>query len=434
MNISIFGLGYVGCVSLGCLAQDGHRVIGVDISPEKVDLINRGKPTIVEAKIAEIIEDQFKERKVEATQDYAKAVLRTEVSIVCVGTPSTDRGHLNLISILEVARQIGSAIKDKDDFHTVVIRSTVTPGTNRKVCGIIEDESGKVEGIGFGVVSNPEFMREGSAVDDYYHPSMTVVGSDCQRAIEIVAGIYRNIDAPILVTNVEVAEIIKFVNNAFHALKIAYANEIGNICKKMGIDSHEVMRVFCKDDKLNISPSYFKPGFAFGGSCLPKDLEALRTLAHDNYLSSPVVEAIKQSNENQKEIAYKIVESKGHRNIGIIGLSFKPGTDDMRHSPTVELVEKLLGKGYHIRIYDSNVYISKLTGTNKAYIEKHIPHLSDLITDDLSEVVRASDVLVVSHDHRELREALRGYTEKIVIDLVRISGDWSMQNYEGICW
>ncbi|UCF70154.1 MAG: UDP-glucose/GDP-mannose dehydrogenase family protein [candidate division WOR-3 bacterium] len=434
MNISVFGLGYVGCVSLGCLAQDGHTVIGVDTNREKVRLINLGKATIIEAKIDKIIDEQHRQNKIRATNDYRDAVLESDVSIVCVGTPATEHGRLNLDYIFNVATQIGCVLKEKSSYHVVVIRSTVPPGTNASVGEIIEQTSERKKNKGFSVISNPEFMREGSAVDDYYEPAMIVIGGDNDRASKMVKQLYKNIDAPIVETSIEVAEIIKYVNNSFHALKIAFANEIGNICKKLNIDSHEVMDVFCKDDKLNISPSYFKPGFAFGGSCLPKDLEALRTLARDNYLSSPVLEAIKMSNENQKEIAYKIIESKGLRNIGMIGLSFKPGTDDLRFSPTVELVEKLIGKGYHLRIYDSNVYISKLTGTNRAYIEKHIPHLSQLITDNLSEVIRESEVLVVSHDHGDLRKVLKAHTKKIVVDLVRISGYWLWKNYEGICW
>jgi GDP-mannose 6-dehydrogenase len=434
MEISVFGLGYVGCVSLGCLAQDGHNVIGVDINKEKVNLINQGKPTIIEKSIDKIIEDQYKNGRVKATDNYKEAVLATDISIICVGTPSTEQGHLNLEHIHNVGEQIGESLKEKRTFHTVVIRSTVLPGTNLKVGEIIEKISSKKRNIDFGVVSNPEFLREGSAVKDYYNPAITILGSDSEKSLEIVKKIYKNINGPIEETDIEVAEIIKYVNNSFHALKISFANEIGNICKKLGIDSYKVMNLFCKDNKLNISPNYFKPGFAYGGSCLPKDLKALRTLAHDNYLASPVIGSIEKSNDNQKEIAFKMVAAKNKKNIGIIGLSFKAGTDDLRYSPTVELVEKILGKGYHLKIYDENVYISKLTGTNKAYIDKHIPHLSGLITDDLNAVVEGSDVLVVSHNYEILPGLLKNYPEKVIVDLVGIKDVLSNQNYEGICW
>ena len=434
MNISVFGLGYVGCVSLGCLAQDGHNVIGVDISKEKVVLINRGKPTIIESKIDRIIAEQSKHKRIQATIDYKKAVLETDISIVCVGTPSTDSGHLNLECVFNVAGQIGKALKETDRFHTIIIRSTVTPGTNRKVGEIIEQESGKKRNVDFGIVSNPEFMREGSAVDDYYDPGIIVLGSDDERSLKIVKKLYDSIAAPVAITDIGVAEIIKYVNNSFHALKIAFGNEVGNICKKLGIDSHQVFHVFCRDNKLNISPKYFKPGFAYGGSCLPKDLKALKTLAHDFYLKSPVIDSIEESNDNQKDMAFNMVMATGKKSVGIVGLSFKAGTDDLRHSPTVELVERLLGKGFEIMIYDKNVFVSTLTGTNKVYIEQHIPHLAELITDDLRYVVDGCDVLVVSHKYDELSQMPNELSQKIIIDLVRFDECVPFRNYKGICW
>ena len=427
-------MGYVGCVSLGCLAQDGHHVIGVDANKEKIRLINQGKPTIIEKFIDKIIEKQHKKGRIKATDNYEAAVCKTDVTIICVGTPSTDKGHLNLKHIFTVAEQLGESLKKKEKFHTVVIRSTVSLGTNYEVGKIIEKKSGKKRNIDFGIVSNPEFMREGSAVEDYYNPVIIVLGSDNKKALKITKKIYKNINAPIEETEIEVAEIIKYVNNSFHALKISFANEIGNICKKLGIDSHQVMNLFCRDYKLNISPNYFKPGSAYGGSCLSKDLKGLKTLAHDNYLPSPVLESIERSNDNQKEIAFQIIISKNKRNIGIIGLSFKPGTDDLRYSPTVELVERLLGKGYRLKIYDESVYISKLMGTNKKYIEKHIPHLSDLITGDLGVVIKESDVLVVTHNYKELPALLKKYPGKIIVDLISITDNIPKRNYEGICW
>ncbi len=434
MVISIFGLGYVGCVSLGCLAKDGNKVIGVDIESNKVDLVNKGLPTIIESEIAEIISEKHSEGMISATTDYRTAVMQSDVSMVCVGTPTTEQGHLDMKSIFAVARQIGEVLREKESFHTIVIRSTVQPGTNAKVGQIIAEISGKKSNEAFGVVSNPEFMREGSAVEDYYNPGIVLLGSDCERPLNIVKEIYKHIDAPIEITDIGVTEIIKYLNNTFHALKVVFANEVGNICKKAGIDSHKVFDIFCRDKKLNISAKYLRPGFAYGGSCLPKDLSALTTLAHDYYLKCPVISAIEESNSIQKDIAFNMVLATDKRKIGVIGLSFKPGTDDLRYSPSVNLVERLLGKGYAIKIYDKHVFCSKLTGTNKAYIDKHIPHLKELITDNLEAVIDDSDVLVVTHDYDELSRFGEKISHKSVVDLVRIKEVVSGHNYEGICW
>ena len=434
MNISIFGLGYVGCVSLGCLAQNGHNVIGVDVNKNKVALINKGKATIIEKDIDKIIEHNHDLNRISATIDYLQAVNKSEVSIICVGTPSSNEGHLNLNYIYNTASQIGEALKNKGTFHTVVIRSTVMPGTNKKTGEIIEETSGKKRDIDFSIISNPEFLREGSAVEDYYNPAYTIIGGDNEKAIDTIKKMYSEIDAPIEIVDIKVAEIIKYINNSYHALKITFANEVGNICKNLNIDSHRVMDLFVKDNKLNISPTYFKPGFAYGGSCLPKDLKALRTIAHDYYMDTPILEAIQRSNELQKKIAFEKILEKGKRNIGILGLSFKPGTDDLRYSPIVEVTEWLLGKGYKISIYDKNVNYSNLTGTNKDYIQKHIPHLQRLITDDLEQVVRNSEVLVITHKNEEFKALFESYNDKLFIDLARITDHNHMKNYEGICW
>jgi GDP-mannose 6-dehydrogenase len=435
MKISIFGLGYVGCVSLGCLAKNGHQVTGVDINQLKVDLINKGLPTIVEKDIDTIIAEEFANGKISATTSAREAVLETELSIICVGTPSSRQGHLNLDFIHKTAEQIGEAIKEKDDFHVVVVRSTVMPGTNKVLGEIIEKFSGKKRGEAFSVVSNPEFLREGSAVKDYYNPAITVIGGDHEHALEKVASLYQDLDAPIEVTGIQVAEIIKYVNNSFHALKITFANEVGNICKSLEIDSHKVMEIFCKDTHLNISPAYFKPGFAYGGSCLPKDLKGMATLAHDFYLSSPVLTAIQESNENQKRIAFELIQRTGKKNIALMGLSFKEGTDDLRYSPSVDIAEKLIGKGYNLKIYDRNVHISQLVGANKQFIEEHLPHLSDLITDDPLDAIRSSDVILFNHkgfDPSDYVDELKDKTA--LIDLVRIPSIEDLDNYNGLCW
>lgn len=434
MKISIFGLGYVGCVSLGCLAQNGHQVIGVDTVDHKVNLINKGKPTIIEKDIDRIIGQQFQAGRICATKDYKKAVLNTDISIVCVGTPSKREGHLNLDYIYKVAAEIGEAIAEKERFHIIAIRSTVLPGTNAKVGEIIASASGKKRNESFSVVSNPEFLREGSAVADYYNPAVTVLGGDHDASLQAMADIYKDIKAPVEFVSIGAAEMIKYVNNAFHALKVSFANEVGNICKRLGIDSHEVMDVFCMDDHLNISPYYLKPGFAYGGSCLPKDLKALTTIAHDNYLSVPILNAVEESNGLQKNLAYEMIHQTGHRKVGILGLSFKAGTDDLRNSPIVEVAERLLGKGFELKIFDEKVNLTKITGTNRDYIEAHIPHLSELISSDLEEVVSNSDVIVVNQKNEKLEELEKKYPDKMIIDLVRINHSRTNGNYKGICW
>ena len=437
MRISIFGLGYVGCVSLGCLAKNGHRVTGVDVNQTKVDFINQGKAAIVEKEIDRIIMEFQAQGLISATTDGILAVLESDISIICVGTPSTNSGHLDLRGVLNVAGEIGSAIREKPSFHVIVIRSTVLPGTNERVEQVVEEAAGKPAGKDFAVVSNPEFLREGSAVKDYFNPPYTLVGSASERAIEIMREMYNGIDAPFIATDVKIAELMKYVNNAFHANKITFANEIGNICKKLGIDSHKLMEVFCLDSKLNISPYYLKPGFAYGGSCLPKDMKALRMIAHDNYLDCPVLENIERSNECQKKIALDQIIQFGKEKIGFLGLSFKSGTDDLRDSPILDVVEVLLGKGFDIRIYDSNVQLSRLTGANREYILKRIPYVSKFISANADDLINHSDVIVVVNKEEEFREILnRVPDDRIIYDLVNIEFDRrdGMSGYFGIAW
>ena len=433
MKISIFGLGYVGCVGMGCLAENGHQIIGVDVLDIKLDLINQGKPTIVEKDVDIIIARQYENGNISATKDYKKAVLETTVSILCVGTPSTKEGHLNLEYIFETARQVGESLQFKDKFHVVVIRSTVLPGTNKKVGEIIEKASGKIRNKDFSVVSNPEFLREGTAVADYFNPPLTVLGSDNNRALDIIEGMYKGVSGPIERVDINVAEIIKYVNNSFHALKITFANEVGNICKNLNMDSHEVMRIFGMDKQLNISTYYFKPGFAYGGSCLPKDLKALKTLTQDFYIDSPVLSAIEKSNSIQKQNAFELIQNTGKQKIGVLGLSFKAGTDDLRHSPIVEIIEKLYGKGYDIKIYDRNVVLARLVGKNKSFIEKKLPHISKMLTDNLSEVIEFSEAIVITNKEKEFKE-IELSADKIIVDFARISELERHNNYIGICW
>ena len=435
MKISIFGLGYVGCVQAACFAKLGHHVIGNDISEAKVNLINQGRPTIIEAKIEDLIKEAHEKSLLEATMDSWYTVHNSDISFIAVGTPSSKEGHLNLGYIFTVARQIGEALRDKDSFHIIAIRSTVLPGTNKKVGEMIAEVSGKECGRDFAVVSNPEFLREGSAVHDYMNPPYTLVGTDSEFALTRLKELYKDIPGEFIATEIEVAEIIKYVNNTFHALKVVFGNEIGNICKELNIDSHKVMDIFCKDTQLNLSSYYLKPGFAYGGSCLPKDSKALRTLAHDLYMDVPVINAISISNEMQLKRAIEIIESKGKKKIGIFGLSFKSGTDDLRCSPSVDIVEYLLGRGYDIHIYDKNVRISQLTGTNADFIKSKLPHLHEIITDDLDAVASVCDVLVITNKEKEFAHLPANYPHKVIVDLVRQYDELDYAgNYEGISW
>lgn len=435
MNISIFGLGYVGCVGAACCAKLGHHVIGVDPIENKVKLINEGRPTIVEADIDELVFSAQKAGRLEATSDVDYAIINSEISFIAVGTPSTPEGHLKLDYIFDTAREIGEALSKKDTFHVIAIRSTVLPGTNAKVAQIIEQYSGKKENIDFAMVSNPEFLREGTAVKDYLNPPLTLVGTNNNEAERKMRELYKAIPAEFISTDVAVAEIMKYVSNTYHGLKIVFANEVGNICKALNIDSHKVMDIFCKDTQLNISPYYFKPGFAYGGSCLPKDSKALRTLAHDYYVDVPVINAINPSNELQKRRALSIIESKGHRKVGILSLSFKSGTDDLRCSPIVDVIESLLGRGYDVRIYDKYVKISSDTNTNRDFILSKIPFMFDFVTDDLDAVASESDVLVVTNKESEFVDIPKKYPGKYIIDLARMWDELDYDgNYEGISW
>ena len=435
MRISIFGLGYVGCVSLGCLAKNGHQVIGVDVNATKVDQINSGKATIIEKDIAEIIAEQHKLNRISATTSFNEAILNSEISIVAVGTPSSKNGHLNLQYIFNVAEQIGVALLEKESFHIIVIRSTIMPGTCDEFASIVEEISGKERNKHFAIVDNPEFLREGTAVHDYFNPPLTLIGSDNKEAADKVSILYQNLPAEIIITNLKVAEIMKYVNNTFHALKISFGNEIGNICTELNIDSHEVMNIFCKDKQLNISPYYFKPGFAYGGSCLPKDLKGLQTLAHDLYLDTPIINSIGKTNDLQIDRAVNLILQHWNKKLGFLGLSFKAGTDDLRNSPAVTVIERLIGKGCDISIYDKNINLSLLTGTNKEFIDQKIPHLSSLLVNSTEEIIEKCDVIVVNNKENEFTEILNNVNNKIIIDMVRLGENFlGKQNYTGINW
>jgi GDP-mannose 6-dehydrogenase len=437
MKISVLGLGYVGTVSAGCLAQDGHDILGVDPEPRKVDLINAGKSPIIEKDIGGIVERQVAAGRLAATTDVVAAVRRSDLTLVCVGTPSRANGDIDLKYIRRVSEEIGEALRYHQGAPAVVIRSTMLPGTMRGVViPTLEARSGKRAGVEFGVCINPEFLREGTAVHDYLNPPKTVIGELNPASGDPLASLYGHLAAPLVRTDIETAEMVKYADNAWHALKVGFANEIGNVCKGLGVDGHRVMDIFCKDTKLNLSPYYLKPGFAFGGSCLPKDLRALLYKAKTLDVSVPILAAILPSNEQQIERAVRAVVEKASRKVGVLGFSFKAGTDDLRESPVVELTERLLGKGFDLRIYDSNVSIARIHGANRDYILNHIPHISRLMVSSIDEVLSHADTIVIGNaapEFRDVPKRLNGHQS--VIDLVRITDSRSVAGvYEGICW
>jgi GDP-mannose 6-dehydrogenase len=436
MKISIFGIGYVGCVSAACFAHAGHDVIGVDVNPTKVDIINSGKSPIVEPQMNELIHEVVKSGKLRATTDSLNAVKDSDISLVCVGTPSKPNGSLDLGHVGRVCEEIGAALATKDTHHTIVIRSTMLPGSIASVAQpALEKTSNKKAGKDFGVCVNPEFLREGTSVKDFYAPPFTLIGADDEETANTIRGLYANIDAPVFNTSIKTAEMVKYVCNCFHALKVSFANEIGNICKALELDSHEVMKVFCADTKLNLSPYYLKPGFAFGGSCLPKDLRAVSYKAKELDVEVPLLSAITATNKLQVEKALDMVLSTGTKQVGVLGFSFKAGTDDLRESPMVTLIETLLGKGLELVIYDRDVSLARLFGSNKAYIEEEIPHIAKLMRGSIDEVLESANTIVIgnrSEEFRQIESRLRpGQT---VIDLVRLFDRTSGNGYQGICW
>lgn len=436
MKLSIFGLGYVGCVSAACFAKEGHTVIGVDVNPTKVEIVNRGESPIVEAGMTDLIKTMVGEERLNATTNTQRAIDNSDISLICVGTPSNTNGSLDLTYVERVCQEIGAALKHKDARHIVVIRSTMLPGTiEGVVVPALESGSGKHAGQGFGVCINPEFLREGTSLKDFYAPPFTLIGADDPDTADKVTSLYSGIDAPVYVTPVKTAEMVKYVCNCFHALKISFANEVGNICKGLGIDSHQVMDVFCQDTKLNLSPYYLKPGFAFGGSCLPKDLRAMNYKAKQLDVEVPVLAALLPSNRLQIERAVEMVLATGKKRVGVLGFSFKAGTDDLRESPMVALIETLIGKGLQLAIYDRDVSLARLFGANKEFIETGIPHISQLMRASVSEVVASADVLIIGNKADEFRqiESELG-ADKVVIDLVRLFDKTSDATYQGICW
>jgi GDP-mannose 6-dehydrogenase len=437
VKISVLGLGYVGTVVAGCLARAGHEVIGIDTELRKVELVNAGKSPIIEKEIGQIIAQQVEAGRLSASTEVTVAVQQSDLILVCVGTPSRSNGDIDLRHVRRVCEQIGAALRTHSGAPVVVVRSTLLPGTMRElVIPTLEASSGRQAGSDFGVCVNPEFLREGTAVHDYLNPPKTVIGELTRASGNLLASLYAGLPAPLIRTDVDTAEMVKYADNAWHALKVGFANEIGNLCKAVQVDSHRVMEIFCQDTKLNLSAYYLRPGFAFGGSCLPKDLRALLHKAKSLDVSLPILSAVLPSNELQIERAVQTVIDHGSRKVGILGFSFKAGSDDLRNSPVVELTERLLGKGFELRVYDSNVRLASIHGANRDYILHRIPHISGLMVSSIDEVLEHADTIVIGNAAPEFRDIPRRLgLRQTLIDLVRVSESRSASGvYEGICW
>lgn len=438
MRISIFGMGYVGCVSAACLARDGHDVIGVDLSPTKLELIRSGKAPIVEEGIQELTRQAVADGRLTVTDDAADAIAQSELTFICVGTPSSANGAQDLSAVVRVAETIGDALARKQQFHTIVLRSTVTPGTTQDLVGqALQTRSGRRAGQDFGLCFQPEFLREGSSIRDYDKPPFTLVGGNAERSLVVLRELFGHLPCEFITTDIRTAETLKVVCNAFHALKITFANEIGRVASALQVDGRQVMSLVCRDTRLNISPAYLKPGFAFGGSCLPKDLRALTYLGRSQDVDTPVLSAILPSNQLHIERVVERVLADKRRRVGLLGLSFKPGTDDLRESPLVTLAERLLGKGMKLAIHDPEVSLSRLIGANKSYIEEAIPHLGELLKASAEEVVRDADVVIAGQGLPTMLEAVyaHGRSDQLFIDLVGTAEpERTAARYWGVCW
>lgn len=438
-SISVFGLGYVGSVSAACFASMGHHVIGVDVNSAKVEMMAHGKCPIIEARMNELIADGHRAGRIHATVDSLAAVLESDVSFVCVGTPSLRNGKLDLSHIEKVAKEIGTALQRKKSGHTIVLRSTVLPGTTEStVLAILEKQSGRRAGIDFTVAYNPEFMREGSAVDDFLRPPYTILGSQDPSHLGPLRELYKQTPGNIYETSISVAEMVKYLSNAFHAVKVTFANEVGTLCKHLGVDAQAVTEIFASDTRLNISKAYLSPGFAFGGSCLPKDVRALTYKAKELDLKLPMLESLLPSNAEHIERAVEAVMRTKKRKIAQLGLSFKAGTDDLRESPQVQLVKRLLGEGYEVKVWDEDVSLGRLAGSNRQYIEEVIPHIGSLLSADLDDVLRWGEVVIIGNKsaRKDVLSRLLG-PDQIVVDLVNLDKKFrpdGTSSYEGICW
>jgi GDP-mannose 6-dehydrogenase len=438
MKISIFGMGYVGVVSAACLAKHGHTVVGVDVNPDKLELINSGRSPIIESGVGELMAEMVAAGRLSATADAAEAVARTELSFISVGTPGLPNGATAMNSIDTVAEQIGSGIRNKASPHTVVLRSTVPPGTvEDRVLPLLCRSSGRQLGDGLELCSNPEFLREGSAVRDFAQPPFTLVGCASDAGFKAMQTVYDAINAPMIRTAIRTAESVKYLCNIFHAVKIGFANEVGALLKSLGIDSREAMRILCEDRALNISPAYLRPGFAFGGSCLPKDIRAFLSLAQDQNVHLPIIGNLLQSNEHHINRAFQMIAGGGRRKVALFGLAFKAGTDDMRESPLVVLAERLIGKGFELAIFDRNVDMARLVGANRQYIEREIPHLERLLQPTPEAALSGAHTIVVGNaGQSEVAAIVVGHSGRTIIDLQGVKELERLDgaDYQGICW
>jgi GDP-mannose 6-dehydrogenase len=438
MRISIFGIGYVGAVSSGCLSELGHSVVGVDVSPEKVAMLSAGQSPIVEAEIGELIATNVAKGQLTATTDVAEAIASSDISFIAVGTPSAADGSVSLRAIDAVLASIGTAIAAKSGQHTVVMRSTVPPGTaETRAIPALEASSGRTLGQGLHYYSNPEFLREGTAVRDFHAPAMTLIGAPEGDDAPVLRQLYAPISAPVQVVPYKVAESAKHLSNVYHAVKLAFANEAGAVLAAMGVDAREAFRIFCEDRILNVSAAYLRPGFAFGGSCLPKDTRSFLALADQHGIAAPFLQQVLPSNNAVVERAFAAITAHGRKKVAMFGLAFKSGTDDLRESPYVALTERLIGRGYDLRIFDRSVNVATLLGANRSYIEREIPHIERLMAKDVADAVADAGIIVIGHvageDRRRLLEALDG---QVVIDLAGISALASHEGiiYQGLCW
>jgi GDP-mannose 6-dehydrogenase len=438
MKVSVFGLGYVGAVSCACLPELGHDVIGVDINPLKVQLIASGQSPVVEEGIEELIGAAVKAGKLTATNDVAAAVQGTEVSLISVATPSLPNYMPDLTALDAVVGQIGAEIAKKDGHHTLVIRSTVAPGTTRaRIAPLLEQAAGRKIGDRLSLVFNPEFLREGSSVADFHNPPQTIVGSLDEAGVAVMKRLYTGVPGSFVAADVGVAESVKYLCNVFHALKIVFANEAGAVLKEAGLDSRDVLALFCEDKQLNISKAYLRPGFAFGGSCLPKEVKGFLTIAREQGVDIPVLGSLLTSNDVHIGRAYDLIAANGRKPVALFGLAFKPGTDDLRDSPLVVLAEKLLGKGFDLAIYDKFVKIARLLGKNKEYIDREIPHLDKLLHETPDAVLARAEIVVVGHADAETRQRIIALAKGArVVDLNGYADlrDAGFAEYEGICW
>ena len=439
MKISIFGLGYVGAVSMACLARDGHEVVGVDLDPVKLDLIRSGRSPIVEEGIQDLTAKVIASGRVRVSDDVAEAVHATQLSFICVGTPSSPNGSQDLSAVRRVSEQIGAALRDKNGYHTVIMRSTIQPGSMASVVQAgLESSSGKKANVDFGLGFQPEFLREGSSIRDYDNPPFTVIGTEDERAANVLREVFGHLQCEFLVTTIGVAELLKYACNAFHAVKITFANEIGRLARSVNVDGRAVMDLVCRDTRLNISPVYMKPGFAFGGSCLPKDLRALTYVGKQNDVTTPMLGNVMGSNRAHIDHAVDLIMGAGMRKVGMVGLSFKPGTDDLRESPLVTVAERLIGKGYDLRIYDPEVNLSRLLGANKRYIEHSIPHIGSLMVADCQAAIDHAEVLVVGQATKVITPLITASVraDQVVVDLVGLPAGRlnPAAKYHGIVW